>query len=206
VRNQDVIPNGVDAEHFQPGDEPQHPNSCVFWGRLDFGPNIQALQWFCSQVWPALRQAVPDARFTIYGFQPTAPVLALVRPYQGVEVVPDQPDIRSNVRGHQVVVLPFVSGGGIKNKLLEAASLGKAIICTPRTCGGLQDKGGAPMLRAASIPEWVKALTNLWTDAEHRRRLGEEARNWVVTHHTWQATAQSAVAGLESHTCEKPRR
>ena len=37
----------------------------------------------------------------------------------GVELHPDLPDLRGEVRRRQVVVLPFVSGGGIKNKLLE---------------------------------------------------------------------------------------
>ena len=43
-----------------------------------------------------------------------------------MELHPDLPDIRSEVARRQVVVLPFVSGGGIKNKFLEAAAMGKA--------------------------------------------------------------------------------
>ncbi len=120
----DVLPNGVDAEHFAPRERPEAPNSCVFWGRLDFGPNIQALEWFCRRVWPAVRQARPDAMFTIYGFQPSAQVRSLEKA-GGVRIVPDLPDLRDEIAAHQVVVLPFVSGGGIKNKLLEAAAHGQ---------------------------------------------------------------------------------
>jgi polysaccharide biosynthesis protein PslH len=195
ARGIDVLPNGVDGEHYCPQNQPQVERSCVFWGRLDFGPNIQALEWFCKQVWPAVRAAVPDARFTIYGFNPTAPVLAFAN-RDGVTIVGDLPDLRAEVDRHQVVVLPFVSGGGIKNKLLEAASLGKAIVCSPQACGGLRLPETLPFLKLRDASSWVQAIEALWKDAERRHHLGSAARQWVLEQHTWQATARDAVAGL----------
>ena len=193
----DVLPNGVDAEHYAPRQRPETPNSCVFWGRLDFGPNIQALEWFVGRVWPAVRRACHDAGFTIYGFQPGPEVRSLATT-AGVRLIPDLPDLRDEIAAHQVVVLPFVSGGGIKNKLLEAAAMGKAVVCTTRACGGLRGADDA-LLRMAQAPaRWVRELTSLWADADLRRRLGHAARRWVQENHTWQATARSAAAGLES--------
>src|SRR5581483_5702280 len=131
MRRIDVLPNGVDGEYFRPGDEIAEPRSAVFWGRLDFGPNIQALEWFCGRVWPLVVRETPGARFTILGFRPSDAVRRLAAGAPGISLVPDLPDIRSTARRHAVVVLPFISGGGIKNKLLEAAALGQAIVCTP---------------------------------------------------------------------------
>lgn len=202
VRRQDVIPNGVDGDYYAPLERPERERSCVFWGRLDFGPNIQALEWFCGRVWPAVRRAVPDARFTIYGFQPTAPVRNLAG-RDGIALVADLPDLRGEIARHAVVVLPFVSGGGIKNKLLEAASMGRPIVCSPRACGGLRTGGATPMVMARSAAEWVKALTGLWSAAEVRRSLGQGARAWVLAQHTWRAAAQTAAAGLEASLREK---
>ncbi len=193
----DVLPNGVDADHFAPRQRPEVPNSCVFWGRLDFGPNIQALEWFCDRVWPEVRWICPDATFTIYGFQP-APAMRNLEKAGGVRVVPDLPDLRDEIAAHQVVVLPFVSGGGIKNKLLEAAALGKAVVCTACACGGLRGSEEAPLRRAHAPGQWVRELTLLWDDAGLRCRLGEAARRWVTEHHTWSATAHTAAAGLEA--------
>ncbi|MFL5339833.1 MAG: glycosyltransferase family 4 protein [Gemmataceae bacterium] len=192
IRAVDVVPNGVDAEYFQPGRERQTPRSCTFWGRLDAGPNIQAVTWFCRRVWPAVRREFPDARFAIYGFQPVPEVRSLAS--DSVSIIADIPDIRPVMRTHEIVVLPFVSGGGIKNKLLEAAALGLPIIASPLACGGLD--GSAPIKLARSPAEWVQALRELWTDGERRRRLGADARNWVTATHTWEAAARAALAGL----------
>ncbi|HTU91485.1 MAG TPA: glycosyltransferase family 4 protein [Gemmataceae bacterium] len=197
VRNIDVIPNGVDGEHYRPIEQPQGERSCVFWGRLDFGPNIQALQWFCQRIWPSVRRQAPDARFTIYGFCLSEPVRALAC-QEGVTIIPDLPDLRAEVARHQVVVLPVVSGGGIKNKLLEAASMGKAIVSTAKACLGLRLEGPPPLLAPHGIQEWVQALLSLWQDADRRNALGSAARLWVLKNHSWTAMAQEAVASLES--------
>jgi glycosyltransferase involved in cell wall biosynthesis len=197
VRAVDVIPNGVDGEQYHPQGQPQLERSCVFWGRLDFGPNIQALEWFCPRVWPVVRATAPDATFTAYGFKPARSIQALSG-REGVTIVADLPDLRAEVDRHQVVVLPFTSGGGIKNKLLEAAALGKAIVCSPQACGGLRVPGVRPFVRLPLAPDaWARALLGLWGDADRRRRLGEEARRWVLARHTWQAAARDAVQGLQ---------
>jgi glycosyltransferase involved in cell wall biosynthesis len=191
----DVLPNGVDAEHFAPRALPQQERSCVFWGRLDFGPNVQALEWFCRRVWPGLRREAPDARFTVYGFRPTGGVRALTG-RDGIELVPDLPDLRDEVARHQVVVLPFVSGGGIKNKLLEAAAMGKAVVCSPRACGGLRADGPLPLRVPRSAAAWRREVLALWADAAAREALGAAARRWVTERHGWDAAARAAAAGL----------
>jgi glycosyltransferase involved in cell wall biosynthesis len=192
----DVVPNGVDGEHFGPLDAQQGERSCTFWGRLDFGPNVQALEWFCGRVWPRVRARHPDARFTVYGFSPTPAVRALVG-RDGIELVPDLPDLRPAVATHQVVVFPFVSGGGIKNKFLEAAAMGKPIVCSRVALNGLREPASCGALVAGTPDEWVRALDALWTDGAKRTSAGETARRWVLALHSWTTTARTALEGLE---------
>jgi polysaccharide biosynthesis protein PslH len=194
VRDVDVLPNGVDAASYRPCDGVTAADSAIFWGRLDFGPNLQALEWFCAKVWPAIRAARPEARLTVAGFNPGGRALAL-GDIHGVRVKANVPDLRPEVAGHAVVVLPFVSGGGIKNKLLEAAAMGKPIVCSRRATAGL--KGAPPVRVATSVSDWVSALVELWTRDEARRELGRAARSWVETEHTWAAAAGVAVRGVE---------
>jgi glycosyltransferase involved in cell wall biosynthesis len=105
-------------------------------------------------------------------------------------------DIGKAISQRQVVVLPFTSGVGIKNKLLEASALGKAIVCTPWTVNELA--AGKAVVEAKSPKEWVNALVSLWKDAEHCKQLGQAARAWVLNEHTWQAVAENAIRGIEA--------
>jgi glycosyltransferase involved in cell wall biosynthesis len=197
LRAVDVLPNGVDVDHYRPQADclPPLQRSCVFWGRLDFEPNIQALEWFCRGVWPLVRQAVPDARFSIFGFNARDEVRALAG-RDGVELLADLPDLRAEVARREVVVLPFISGGGIKNKLLEAAGMAKAVVCTPRACGGLRGDDSLPFVQVRRTREWARALALLWGNAPRRQHLGWQARQWVTTHHSWSTTACQALKGL----------
>ncbi len=194
IKNVDVLPNGVDSDFFRPGDEVKEDRTAVFWGRLDFGPNIQALEWFARKVWPLVRTRVPDARFTIIGFQPTDAVRALA--INGISLAANLRDLRGTARRHAVAMLPFVSGAGIKNKLLEAAALGLPIVATPMTARGL--RGDPPLVIAASPQDLAAALVTLWQDAPRRQQLGQAAREWVVRNHSWLETAREAMRPLES--------
>jgi glycosyltransferase involved in cell wall biosynthesis len=190
-----IIPNGVDANWYQPQASPEWPRSCLFWGRLDFGPNLQALHWFCRWVWPRVRGAVPDARFRICGFQPTSTALDLAGA-EGIDLVPNLPDLREEIVRHQVVVLPFLGGGGIKNKLLEAAALGRPILATPQATNGLRGNGRLPLVVERGARRWATRLRELWENPTYRQWLGESARRWVVTEHSWEGAARAALAGL----------
>ena len=78
-RNVDVVANGVDAEHYRPVPVETIPFSCVFWGRLDFGPNVDALQWFVRSIWPGIRAKHPAGTFHVFGFNPTLEVRELLK-------------------------------------------------------------------------------------------------------------------------------
>jgi glycosyltransferase involved in cell wall biosynthesis len=193
IEHVDCVPNGVDTDHYLPYDGEHEPDTAVFWGRLDFGPNTQGLEWFVRDVWPQVMAVRPKARFTIIGFHPTPALEALARA-EGVVLKPDLADIRPEVVRHAVVVLPFVSGGGVKNKLLEAAAMGKAIVASPRALIGLQ--GDPPLRVARGTAEWLDALNALWDDGDARRALGVRAREWVQREHTWRAAGRIALDGI----------
>jgi glycosyltransferase involved in cell wall biosynthesis len=195
----DMVPNGVDAEHYHPFEEADIPTSCVFWGRLDFDPNVDALEWFIGRIWPAVVRRTPTARFSVFGFNPRPRVKELAKA-PGVELHADIPDLRSEVARRQIAVLPFVSGGGIKNKLLEAAAMGLPIVCTRKALSGTKGKAAVQLCRSSS--EWAESLARLWESPTERKELGAAAREWVTEHHTWEAVAETAEAAIQ-HTLKR---
>ncbi len=193
----DVIANGVDADCFcPPTTREEIPESCVFWGRLDFAPNEEAVEWFLRRCWPHVRSEVPSATLSIFGFRPSPRVTDLCHQARsaGVELVADLPDLRGEVCRRAVTVLPFVSGRGIKNKLLEAAGMGRAIACTPTALTGCR---GTPPVECEGNPRRLaSAIVDLFRNQNLRQKLGSEARSWVLANHTWDAAAEIAEAGL----------
>jgi hypothetical protein len=81
--------------------------------------------------------------------------------------------------------MPMLNGTGIKNKLLEAASMARPIVATPLATRGLVWEDPAPWRRASAPAEWVAALSHLWSSPTEPSRLGRRAREWVTAHHQW---------------------
>ena len=197
----DVVPNGVDTNHYQAQSTNEANRSCVFWGRLDFGPNLDAIDWFCRNVWNELRSKFADAKFTVLGFKPGHKVRRLANEFK-FNLIVDQPDIRQDICAHQIVVLPFVSGAGIKNKLLEAASLSRPIIASTMALNGVNTGNLNCIQPAAGKRQWIDEVSRLWGDSGRRQQLGTQARDWVTKKYTWEAAAQRVIHSLENYSLD----
>jgi glycosyltransferase involved in cell wall biosynthesis len=194
AKNVDVVPNGVDTDHYRPMPVEKIPTSCVFWGRLDFGPNLDAIRWFGENVWATIRRAHPGAVWKVFGFSAQESVYELKRLF-GFELTVDLPDLRSEVQQCQVVVLPFVSGGGIKNKLLEAAAMGLPIIASPKAMNGINEQS-CPIAVRTSPKKWVETIEQFWGNAPVLESLSNQHRAWVSKRYSWASAAKIADTGL----------
>jgi polysaccharide biosynthesis protein PslH len=194
--NTDVVPNGVDFDHFAPQNVISQPDSCVFWGRLDFAPNLDAIRWFGENVFSRLRQMRPNASWTVYGFGAGNTIHQLKVRF-GFELVCDLPDLRSAVSAHRIVVLPFVTGAGLKNKFLEAAAMGLTIVASKKATNGLSIDNQS--CKIVSRPhQWQETIIDLWDNQSNRERLAANARDWVVANHSWLLSAQKAAKELHA--------
>lgn len=189
------IPNGVDAIRYSPRSAEQIERTCTIWGRLDFAPNIDAILWFTKYVWQPNATTLHGAKLNIFGFNPCEQIRNL-ETIQGVSVIPDLPDLRDEIARQQVVILPFTNGGGIKNKLLEAAAMQKAIIASRVAVKGLGLGDPKPLEIANSPNEWLDRLVELWESPQKRIQLGKSAREWVEESYSWHRAAKSAAITL----------
>ena len=192
------VRNGVDTDYFAPPMVRPVNKQLVFWGRMDFEPNIDAVRWFCKNVWPELHAKHLDASFKVVGKKPTDVVMAL-NAMDGVEIVGSVPDIRPYVHSCCATVLPMRCGGGIKNKLLEAAAMGIPIIGSPKASAGLDGK--LPILTSQSPSQWIACLENLWSNVGLSQQLSIQLRQWVMSHHSWPNAAIQMLAWLDRLPC-----
>ncbi len=161
------------------------PSLCCFIGVLDYRANVEGLRWFCSEIWPHVRQQVPGAIFRIVGRRPVPSVLRL-QDVPGVEVVGEVADVRPYLAASELAVAPLPVARGIQNKVLEAMAMGMAVIATPQALEGLRLETGVHAYSAFMPSEWVTAILSLHGDAVKRRQVGAAARAFVEQHHNWQ--------------------
>ncbi len=179
-----VIPNGVDCEFYTPSDAARAEWSCVFTGKMDFRPNVDACVWFADEILPALRAEIPRAQVALVGQKPSEQVLAL-RQRAGVTVTGLVPDTRPYIADAAVFVVPLRMGSGTRLKVLEAMALGKAIVSTSFGVAGIECENGRDVLIADTAPEFARAIANVMRDPERARALGRRARRLAEEKYDW---------------------
>ncbi len=202
-----VVPNGVDLDYFRPSTCDVPAPRIVFWGRLDFPPNIDALRWFAQNVWPKLREAAPDAILTVIGAYPTEEVQRLTVA-AGAVLHADVHDLRPFVATARVAVFPFVSGAGMKNKVLEGAAMGRALVLSPTAAAGLRGNWAEAAMVCREPNEWVETLHRLLSNPSEANELGRRARRWVEVNHAWDQTAGAVeeILRRDCHNASKAKR
>jgi glycosyltransferase involved in cell wall biosynthesis len=189
------INNGVDLQYFQPLRGPQRHPSLVFEGTMSFRPNAEACVHFVREVLPLIREKLPDTTLTIVGKDPRADVRALAGPH--VEVTGFVPDVRPYLDRASLLVCPLISGAGIKNKILQAWAMEKAVVATPVSCGGLKIEPGENIVVAEGRRDFADAVVALLGDAPRRAALGAAGRRTVIANSSWEAKAREMEAVLE---------
>lgn len=179
-----AVGNGVDSDYFAPRQAVSRKAHCVFVGVMDYPPNIEAVIWFCRNVWPLVRAAYPDATFTIVGRNPVPQVRSLSS-LSGVEVVPSVPDVRPYLAAASAVVVPLKIARGVQNKVLEAMAMAKPVIVSPQAREGLEAEPGIHLLEAETQQEWVHSLDRVFSDTAFANQLGQAGFDYVQDKHLW---------------------
>lgn len=183
----EVVQNGVDLDYYRPVGSFVDTNRLVFVGQLDYHANVISLSWFCRQVWPAIRAAIPTATFRIVGRNPTLTIRQLSE-QAGIEVVGSVADVRPELTNARIVVVPLLVARGVQNKVLEAMAMGRAIVASPEALEGISLTLNRDAIAAATVEDWVRSITYLWTDEQGRKVIGEAARRFVECNHRWEST------------------
>jgi sugar transferase (PEP-CTERM/EpsH1 system associated) len=133
----EVIPSGIDYAHFQRPDMPAVDTAdVVFCGVMNYLPNEEAAVWLAERVWPLVKAALPHARLTLVGSNPTDRVKRLGSD-PTIHVTGQVPDVRTYLWRAAVGVAPLQIARGIQNKVLEALAAGLPTVVTPVVADGL---------------------------------------------------------------------
>ncbi len=194
-----VAPNGVDLRRFTPT-EPPGRGSVLFFGSLDYGPNVDGVTWFAREVWPAIRASAPTATLSIVGRRPVPEVLALAA-LAGVEVEADVPEAAPWFRAADVVVVPLRVGTGTRLKALEAMAAARPIVGTRIGLEGLGIDGateGAPALLTDDGPALAAGVLAILEDPALGRAMGATGRRHVEERFGWGPIATALASDLEA--------
>ena len=147
-----LIPPGIDF--IEPYYNKNIGTNIVFTGKMDYEPNIQSMQWFCSDILPKVKNKLPDVKLYIVGKNPTQYITSLAN--ENIIVTGEVDSVVEYLKMANIVIIPLLSGGGVKIKLMEALQYRNIIVTTPIGIEGTKFRHNEEVLSAESADEFAK--------------------------------------------------
>lgn len=138
----------------------------VFIGGFNHSPNVDAVIWFLKEIWPLIKEQIPEMKFIIVGSNVPAEIKELEGPDIVVKGYVSESELETLYSHVRLAVIPLRYGAGIKGKTLEAMHNGLPIVTTPEGTEGLSGDITFvnPVKDAGLFAEQVIKLYNSDTD------------------------------------------
>jgi len=185
--NIEVIPNGVDASYFAPASTSAEPFTILFSGNLGYEPNILAVHHFAERIFPIVQERCPQARWYIVGAH--GPDYLRTWNSDHICVTGFVPDLRPYLAKTAVVISPLISGGGIKNKVLEAWAMRKPVVATSLGCSGIAAEDNKNVLIANDPTEFAHKTAQVLLDASLADSIAAGGYRTALESYTWNRSA-----------------
>ncbi|MCY4538792.1 MAG: glycosyltransferase [Chloroflexi bacterium] len=192
-----VMPSGIFVDDYQScHGERRAGNQLVFTGKMDYRPNVDAVEWFCHSVLPALLQRHPALELIIVGRNPHPRIQALADGNH-VKVTGWVESVLPYLQAATLFVLPMRMGSGTRLKILEAMASGCAVVSTSLGASGLRGSIRQAIEIADGAEGFAHSISSLLNDMDRRQALGERAREQARAHYDWSAIMRHLLDAYE---------
>lgn len=177
-------------------------NSTLFHlGSMDYQPNIEGIDWFLKNIWDEVKTRRPDAKLVLAG-RNMPDELWKLNGSKGIEIVGEIEDAKKFMQENGTMVVPLLSGSGIRIKIIEGMSLGKPIISTSIGAEGINYEDGKNILIADSVEKFIEICMSCF-DQDMYSEIGIAAMRLIENDHDNISISKKLINLYQSITNEQ---
>ena len=191
-----VIPHGIDTDYFKAVDIEQNFPTLMISGGMNRLLNVRDVLWFYNEVYPLIKEKIPDVKLYIVGMSPAKEILQLSAD-ESVVVTGYVKDLRPYFSRAWVVVAPLKNNFGVKVRVLQAMAMGKPVVSTSMVTSGIDVSAGENIILADDPREFAERVIELLNNGELRNRIGANARKLMEEEHSWERLTDELNIVLE---------
>lgn len=185
----DVVDNGLDRQFFEEVVPAHEANRILFLGSLEWRPNLDAVGLLLDKIFPAVKQAIPEAKLWIVGRNPPESLSKRVQDLTDVELHANVADVRPYLARSALMAVPLRIGGGSRLKILEALGAGLPVVSTRVGAEGLRLISGTDLEIVEDESGLAPALIDLLRHPERAEMQASNGRRSVLGHYDWDSLA-----------------
>jgi len=157
-------------------------------GAMDWRPNKEGLEWFIDEIWPDIEKLSSELRFYIAGKH----MQQHFYDYDSDNLVVEGEvfDAVEFMNSKAIMIVPLLSGSGMRVKIIEGMAMKKCIIATSYAAEGLNCENGKDILIADTADEFYRCILQCITHPNRWREIGENARKTAERDHNLATISQ----------------
>lgn len=193
----DIFPVGISLPDYKPNYNKTEFPSLFFLGSLDWMPNREGIEWFIENFYKDLTEGNLRVKFYVAGHN----IPDSFDDYEAMGKIFIQGEVDDAfefVNSKAIMVVPLLSSGGMRVKIVEGMAMEKCIISTSLGAEGINFTNGANILIANNRQEFYDAIERCITDEEFCRNIGLNARRLIEEQHDVHVVAPKLVAFYQS--------
>jgi len=173
-----TLPFGVNLEKYPVSQPPAHPRKLFHLGSMDWSPNTEGIVWFLESIWPVIHANHPELELHLAGRQ--MPDFLLESGYPNVFITGEVDDAIQFMSAGDIMVVPLLSAGGIRVKIIEGMALGKAVLSTAIGAEGIPFQRNHDLVIASNARQFSEGIDFLLQKENYRdicnnaRKLAEQ--------------------------------
>ena len=176
-----IIPICIDPQIYNPVLPLPKSDRILFLGGMHWPPNAEGLRWMAQNVLPIVREQIPDVELLAVGKDPPADL----QNSGGLSLLGYIEDVEPIWGGCRVFVVPLLSGGGMRVKILDAWAHGLPVVSTSIGAEGIEIKAGGNILIADTPAGFAEAIVRILRDDDMASQLGSSGRKTVQYTYNW---------------------
>ncbi len=177
-----VIPAGMPELTVHDKELSRENKSVFHLGSMDWRPNQEGVIWFLKKVWPLVIAEMPDLKFYLAGKR--MPENFHQYANQHVVVVGEVDNAIEFLLTKNVMVVPLLSGGGMRVKIIEGMAASKVIVSTTIGAEGIGCKHGDHIYLADRPEDMARYILHCIDHPEEAEQIGKQAREFVQRHYS----------------------
>jgi glycosyltransferase involved in cell wall biosynthesis len=172
-----TIPFGINIDDYKTAIyKPKDKLRLFHIGAMDWLPNLQAVEWFLETVFPELNSNLIELHIAGKNM-PSHLINKNINNLYVHNSVENAIEFMSN---YDVMVVPLLSGSGIRIKVIEAMGLAKTVVSTKVGVEGIEVTHNKDILIANTPKEFIEEINKLEKNNLLINQIGENAKKLIV--------------------------
>ncbi len=175
-----TLVTGIDASRYISNSSLCQYPSLFHLGSLDWEPNLEGLRWFLQEVWPSILQKQSDIKFHIAGRNASQEIISYLKSFKNIVFDGEVDDANAYINSKSIMIVPLLSGSGMRIKILEGLALAKAIVSTEVGVEGISAENGKEIMIAEDSQSFIKKTIELIENKSLYEQMTVDARGFIL--------------------------